>query len=88
MKLKGPYTILLEVRVTDGERTGKVTIDLPFGCPPTEEEINACVKQAEDTVKEQGFRLMTKTEFFNTVFQERTGATEKFAVPGGNEWDK
>lgn len=88
MKLKGPYTTVMQVCITNGERTGKVTIDLPYGYPPTEEEINACVKQAEDTVKEQGFRLMTKVEFFNEVLRERTGTTEKFAVPGGNEWDK
>lgn len=88
MKLKGPYTITIQVRITDGENTGKVTIDMPIGRPPTEEEINACVKEAEESVKDQGFRLMDKVEFFNAVFQERTGTTEFFAIPGGNEWDK
>jgi hypothetical protein len=86
--LKGPYEISVIVHVTDGDdANGAVTITATMGHLPTQEDIDDCLKKAENAVAEQGFRLMNKSEFFNQMMRERLGATEKFACPGGNEWD-
>lgn len=86
--LKGPYEVSVIVHVTDGDETnGAVTISCTMGHPPTEKDIDDCVKKAEKAVSDQGFRLMNKSEFFNQMMRERLGATENFACPGGTKWD-
>ena len=35
-----------------------------------------------------GFRLMTKEETFNYAMHEKTGTKERWATPGGYEWDE
>lgn len=86
-KLKGPYTTEIIVYITDGEREGKININLSMAEPPTQEDIDACLKKAEDAGKRVSLRLMNKREFFNAMMRERTGSHERFAVPGGDEWD-
>lgn len=87
LKLEGPYETSIAVHITDGEREGKITINLTLGTPPTRQEIAECVAKAKETAEENGFRLMSKMEFFNAMMRERLGATENFACPGGTEWD-
>jgi hypothetical protein len=87
LTLKGPYEIQLIAHVTNGEDEGKVTINLAMADVPTEAAVQQALEQAKGAVEGQGFRLMNKTEFFNVMMHERFGTTEKFAVPGGNNWD-
>lgn len=87
MNLKGPYETNITVHITDGEREGKIDISLSMGTPPTQEEIDACIERAKETAEENGMRLMNKSEFFHTMMRERTGSDQRFAIPGGNEWE-
>lgn len=85
--LKGPYETEIIVHVTDGEHTGKITLGLTLSEPPTQAHIYECLAKAKTTAEANGLRLMNKKEFFNSILRERTGATETYAIPGGNEWD-
>lgn len=88
MKLLGPYRTTIDVHVTNEVTHGKITIDLTLGNVPTQADIDDCLKKAEQYAKDNDLRFMNKEEFFNFVLQEKTGINEKFAVPGGQEWDK
>lgn len=85
--LKGPYEIDAIVHLTDGKQTAKVTIALCTGSLPTEDEVNQVVAGLVDrTPALDGFRLMTKREFFDQWCLDNYG--QKFAMPGGEDWDK
>lgn len=88
MKLLGPYRTTIEVHVTNEVTHGKITIDLTLGNVPTQADIDEALKKAYEYAGDNGMRPMNKEEFFNFVLQEKTGLNEKFAVPGGREWDK
>lgn len=88
MTMRGPFEIELKVHITDEDgRQGKVTYSLPLAEFPTEEKIRSALDEAAKAVEDQGFRLMTKPEFINTLMSEKFGTTENFAVPGGPDWD-
>lgn len=86
-KLKGPYETELRVHVTNGKKNGCATVNLTCGEPPTKEQVKECLLVAEESVKESGYRLMNKREFFNAMTRERLGINETFACPGNDEWD-
>ena len=82
----GPLTIDLKIAVTDGKGLDAViTWSMPPGRHPTSAEIEAAqveaLKQAPD-----GFRLMTKREWWAALCEERFGG--RYAMPGSDEWDK
>lgn len=87
MKLKGPYKTTISIHVTDGKSAGTVDIALSTGEPPTQQHIDECIEKAKEVAEEAGMRLMNKGEFFHAILRERTGSRERFAVPGGDEWD-
>lgn len=87
IKLKGPYETEITVHITDGTNEGKITIGLSLATPPTQKDIDEALAQAKATAEENDFRLMKKMEFFNVMMRERLGAKERFACPGGDEWD-
>ena len=86
MTLKGPYETNITVYVTDGEREGEIEISLSMGTPPTQNDIDGCMKKAESAATTNGMRLMNKSEFFHAMLRKRTGSNERFAVPGGETW--
>ena len=88
-RLCGPYEITMKVHATDGnDQVATVEVSLGCGTPPTQADIDEGVKRAADALADSGFRLMNKIEFFNAMMRERLGATERYAVPGGEEWDQ
>lgn len=86
-QLEGPYETEIIVHITDGKNEGKITVGLSMATCPTQEDINDSINHAKLTAEESGYRLMTKTEFFNVMMRERLGATNRFACPNGDEWD-
>jgi len=86
LKLKGPYETEITVHITDGNNEGKITVGLSLATLPTQEDIDEALAKAKATAEDNGFRLMSKSEFFNTMMRERLGATERFSCPGGDEW--
>lgn len=87
MKLKGPYETNITVHITDGEREGKIDISLSMGEPPSQKMIDECIIKAREAAEENGMRLMNKSEFFHAMMRERTGSNQRFAIPGGDEWE-
>ena len=96
MKLQGPIEVEMKVSITDGEGvSGTATIGLGKGCYPTEEAMRIAVAKFESESMPDGFRLMTKREWFDTICppsheEEEDGEiyTTRFAIPGDeHEWD-
>lgn len=95
MKLQAPIEVEIKVSVTDGNGTsGTATVSCGKDNFPTEERMRELLKKIEADMAEQGLRLMTKREWFNTVVppaveRDEDGEvyTEQYALPGGPDWD-
>lgn len=85
--LQGPFEITMLVHVTDGERDGKISINLTMATTPTKSDVTKCLDRATEEAKAHGLRLMTRQEFLNVMMEERLGSTETVRFPGGDEWD-
>ena len=94
MKLQAPIEVEIKVNITDGEKIGVATLTAGIGKYPTETDMRRIVKEFESNDMPDGFRLMTKREWWNTVCPPVTHENEegepcitRVAIPGGNEWD-
>ncbi len=85
MTFHGPFTTDLRIAVTNGELDAVITYSLPMGKVPTPELIEESCQKALEQAPD-GFRLMTKREWWAMECIERFGAVA--AMPGGAEWDK
>ena len=88
--LKAPIEIEIQISVInidDPSQLGTVTYGLRNGEFPTKEDMQAALKKFENEEMPEGFRLMTKREFFDKLIREKTGSRERFALPGGDDWD-
>lgn len=83
MKLQGPIELEMEVGITNGEGvSGTATIGLGKGSYPTEEKMRKALANFEAEEMPEGFRLMTKREWWDMVY------TIRFAMPGDEyDWD-
>lgn len=95
MKLQAPIEVEMKVAITDGNgKSGHATVTLGKGKYPTEERMRELLKECEKEIKEQGLRLMTKREWFNTICPPEVQEDEdgevhvtEYAIPGGDDWD-
>lgn len=90
MKLLGPYRVEVQAHCTDGENYCVAKYLLGIGKEPTQEHVMEACTNAADEVREQlgeNWRLCTKREFFDHLMAEMTRTDERFALPGGEEWD-
>lgn len=89
MKMQGPVDVELHVAVIsdDGKQEGVATIGVGSGRFPTEQDLRDRVAKFETEEMPEGFRLMTKREYFDYLVKERTGSSERLAMPGGPDWD-
>lgn len=94
MKIQGPVEVELKVNITDGEMSGVATIGLGKGKYPTDAELREAVAKFERESMPDGFRLMTKREWWDTVCpptyeEDEDGERHamRFAVPGGDDYD-
>lgn len=94
MKIQGPIEVNIEISITDGKRAGVATIGLGKGRYPTEAEMREAVAEFERESMPDGFRLMTKREWWDTVLpptyeEDEDGSRHAthFAVPGGDDYD-
>lgn len=95
VKIQGPIEVELKVSVTNGEGVqGVATIGLGKGCYPSEEKMRKAVAKFERESMPEGFRLMTKREWWDTVCPPTYEEDEDgerypmhFAVPGGDDYD-
>lgn len=94
MKIQGPIAVEMKVSITNGEMSGVATIGLGKGKYPTEAELREAVAKFERDEMPEGFRLMTKREWWDTVcpptYEEEEDGERyamRFAVPGGDDYD-
>jgi hypothetical protein len=96
MKIQGPFEFDIKVSITNGDGVnGVVTISLGKGCYPNEAEMREAIAKVERETLPDGFRLMTKREWWDTLFPptyEEDEDGEKyvthFAIPGGDQYDE
>lgn len=87
MEMNAPIKLEMKVYAVN-EDTGNqaiVTMSLPIGQYPTRETQVSIFNDAAAALPD-GFRVMDKSEFFNSYLQEEYGSTEKFATPGSREF--
>jgi hypothetical protein len=84
-KFHGPLTVDLRIAVTNGELDAVLTYAMPLGKYPAPSEIEAAMQEAL-TQAPDGFRLMTKREWWEMESKERFGSV--YAMPGGSDWDE
>lgn len=95
MKIQGPIEVEIKVSVTNDEgMTGIVTIGLGVGRYPSEAEMKEAIQKFERESMPEGFRLMTKREWWDTVcppaYEEDEDGERvpvRFAIPGGNNFE-
>ena len=86
MEMNAPITLEMKVYATNDEGTTAIlTINLPRGRWLTPEQIKGFVKQAEDHLPD-GYTLMNKRDFFNALLQEMHPGSDRFAVPGSQDF--
>ena len=93
-KPQAPIEVDLKISITDGVgKIGTVTIGMGHGAYPTEQELRDRVAKFESQEMPDGFRMMTKREWFNNLFgqcQDQDGNGEvtymDWAMPGGDDW--
>ena len=93
MKIQAPIELEIKVSITDGEVDGVATIGLGKGSYPSEDKIREAVAKFERESLPDGFRLMNKREWWDTVCptmqqEDEDGEiyTSRFAMPGGDEY--
>lgn len=95
LKIQGPVEIELKVHVTDGKRNGVATIGMGVGQYPEASSFRERVQRFERDEMPEGFRLMTKREFFDTAVlppravEDEDGEVyvQRWAMPGGDDFD-
>lgn len=94
VKIQGPIEVEIKVSITDDEgRHGIATLSMTNGRYPTEQELRNAVAKFEKESMPDGFRMMNKREWFNSVFGQcpevgDDGEPEyiNYAMPGGDNW--
>lgn len=95
MKIQGPIEVEIKVSITNGEGiSGAATIGMGVGKYPTEAELRERVAKFEKDEMPEGFRLMTKREWWDTVCQPTYEEGDdgeripvRFAIPGGDQYE-
>jgi hypothetical protein len=86
MKIQAPITVEMKVSITNGKRRGTATVGLGNGRYPTEAEMrDGIAKLISGGSLPDGYRLMTKREWWDTFCMDEAG--QIFAMPGGPEFD-
>lgn len=96
VKLQAPIALELKISITDGEgRDGVVTIGMGKGQYLDAQAVRDRVAKFAGEEMPDGFRMMTKREWFNSVFgqcidQDEDGELTRmdWAMPGGDNWDE
>lgn len=93
--LQAPIEVEVKVAITDGENEGEATIRVTRGRYPSEDDVRETVRKFAEAGMPDGFRLMTKREWFDTVVppareeeEDGTITLMPFALPGGDDWDE
>ena len=91
LKLFGPFTIKMDVVLTDGENFAVADFQMQRSEVPSVEAFREGSLKVEAQVKAtmtDDWRLCTKREYFDYVTREATGQDMGFAMPGHEtEWD-
>ena len=88
MKIQGPVEVEVKVKIINeaDDVQGEATIGLGRGIYPTEEVIRERVRKFAEQEMPDGYRLMTKQEYWDALCAENFGAAG-YAMPGGQSYD-
>lgn len=67
-KMQAPISIDLKIKITNDDQIGEVTIGMTLGRFATEQELRDRVAKFEKEEMPEGFRMMSKREWFNSIF--------------------
>ena len=95
MRIQGPVEVEIKVSITNGEGvSGVATIGMGVGKYPTKDEFRERVAKFEREEMPEGFRLMTKREWWDSVcppnYEEGDDGNlipVRFAIPGGDDYE-
>lgn len=96
VKLQAPIEVEIKISIINDEgHEGVATLGIARGRYPDEAAIRESVAKFEKEQMPDGFRLMTKREWFNTIFGQCREEDEdgepiymNYAMPGGDNWDE
>jgi hypothetical protein len=94
MKIQGPVDVELKISITNGSQDGVATITMGRGRFPTDQELRDRVLKFEREEMPEGFRLMAKREYWDSIVPPTYDEDEdgnrvpmRFAMPGGADYD-
>jgi len=95
VKLQAPIEVEIKISIINDEgQQGVATVGIARGRYPDEAMIRECVANFKAEQMPEGFRLMSKREWFNSIFGQCREEDEEgepiymnFAMPGGDSWD-
>jgi hypothetical protein len=94
IKIQGPVEVELKVYITDGMRTGVVTIGMGKGRYPSEADLRKRIEAFAADQMPDGFSLMNKRQFWDELVppiptddDEDGPGLMRFAMPGGDDFD-
>lgn len=89
-ELYGPFDVEVKVYLTDGDQVATATYahgrSKFFGPEDMAGVIEKVVTQLNDQMDGE-WRACTKREYFDQLMRDMTGSSERFALPGGDDWD-
>lgn len=93
--LQAPITVQLSISIVNDttNQEGEATFSLPRGRFHSEDELRKALKDFEQNHMPEGFRLMTKREWFNTTVGQMPEVDDdgnttmiNISMPGGENW--
>lgn len=88
--MNGPFTVDVNVYLTDGDNVGVAKCNMAVGRAPTPADCQRIVATSlAQTIKSAGsdFRLMTRHEFENAIIQERSNTSAGMMFATKAEFD-
>ncbi len=94
VKLQAPIEVEIKISIVNDEGTqGVATVGIARGRYATEDQLREVVNKFEREDMPEGFRLMTKREWFNSIFGQAVEEAEdgelirmSYSMPGGEDW--
>ena len=86
-KYHGPVEVTIEIGITDGDVDGVATVGMAKGVYCSAEDIKRVVDNFAAKQMPEGFRLMTKREWWDAVTAEKYPGS-RIAMPGSDDWDE
>jgi len=86
--MHAPVSLELAIYITDGRHMGEIEVSVGNrGCFLSQAFIKAGFDQIVADSMPEGYRLMTKREFYDYIMAEATGSNMRFAMSGADDFE-